>query len=315
MKWILTVHDGRFATFLNGYLPVLALLVLIMLLPVIFQQLSLRYERRKSYSEIQKSILRRFFLFQLSNIYVTVTAGSVWRSLGDIVENPSKGFQYFGAVFPTMVGYFISFLIVKILGGLPMVLLRLGAVLRLAFLNMLCGKRKTQRQVDNVYKKQELLYGWEYPNALLVLVVSFTYACISPLILIFSAIYFFFALIVYMNQVVYVYANAYEGGGLLFRVAVNRIFVGLTISQVILMGYLLTREGFFPPLILLPLPFFTLWTMKCYEEIYFERSLQLSLERAQSIDRLSIIHDPFANDVYRQPLLTEAPVHPLPLRH
>eukprot|EP00814_Leptocylindrus_danicus_P009946 CAMPEP_0116005614 /NCGR_PEP_ID=MMETSP0321-20121206/1263_1 /TAXON_ID=163516 /ORGANISM="Leptocylindrus danicus var. danicus, Strain B650" /LENGTH=724 /DNA_ID=CAMNT_0003474061 /DNA_START=48 /DNA_END=2219 /DNA_ORIENTATION=+ len=160
MKWILTVHDGRFATFLNGYLPVLALLVLIMLLPVIFQQLSLRYERRKSYSEIQKSILRRFFLFQLSNIYVTVTAGSVWRSLGDIVENPSKGFQYFGAVFPTMVGYFISFLIVKILGGLPMVLLRLGAVLRLAFLNMLCGKRKTQRQVDNVYKKQELLYGW-----------------------------------------------------------------------------------------------------------------------------------------------------------
>lgn len=161
MEWILTLQDGRFATFLSGYLPVLALLILIMLLPIIFQQISLHYERRKSYTDVQKSILRRFFIFQLANIYVTVTAGSIWRSLGDIFENPSKGFQYFGAVFPTMVGYFISFLLVKILGGLPMVLLRLGAVLRLAFLNTICGKRRTQRQIDKVYKKQELLYGWE----------------------------------------------------------------------------------------------------------------------------------------------------------
>lgn len=151
-------------------------------------------------------------------------------------------------------------------------------------------------------------------NFLTHLYMSLLLACISPLILIFSALYFFFALIVYMNQVLYVYANAYEGGGLLFRVAVNRIFVGLMISQVILMGYLLTREGFFQPLILLPLPFFTWRAMQYLEKVYYEPSLQLSLERAQSIDKSNTMHDFFTNDAYRQPLLTEQPVHPLPMR-
>jgi len=43
MEWILTFHGGTFTNFVNGYLPVMALLALIMILPVIFEYIARKY--------------------------------------------------------------------------------------------------------------------------------------------------------------------------------------------------------------------------------------------------------------------------------
>ena len=75
MEWILTVSDGEFAVVLNGYLPVLALLVIIEVLPEVFWLIATKIERRKLRSDVQKKILTRYFIYQLANIYVTTTAG------------------------------------------------------------------------------------------------------------------------------------------------------------------------------------------------------------------------------------------------
>lgn len=77
MEWILTYQGGALTAFVNGYLPVLALLGLILILPVLFEWIAVTYERRKTFSEIQGSILRRYFYYQLANVYITATAGSL----------------------------------------------------------------------------------------------------------------------------------------------------------------------------------------------------------------------------------------------
>ena len=61
-----------------------------------------------------------------------------------------------------MVGYFISFLITKILAGLPTIILRVGALSRMLFLRTFFSESKlTQRELDEVYRKENIQYGWE----------------------------------------------------------------------------------------------------------------------------------------------------------
>lgn len=162
MEWVLTFDGGNLSAFINGYLPVVALLSLIMLLPVIFEQIALRWEHRKTFSDVQRSMMGRYFYYQLANIYITVTAGSLWKSLAEILDHPSEILQLLGESLPTVVGYFIALLITKILAGLPLVILRLGALGRMCVLRLIFpADNLTQRELDQVYRRENVLYGWE----------------------------------------------------------------------------------------------------------------------------------------------------------
>ena len=90
MAWISTLDGGGMAGLEKGYLPVVMLLTIITILPLVFHAVALHYEDRKTRSDIQKSIIGRFFYYQLANIYISVTAGSILESLGEIVEHPSS---------------------------------------------------------------------------------------------------------------------------------------------------------------------------------------------------------------------------------
>ena len=68
LQWVETVHGGTFKSLINGYLPVVALLGLILLLPLIFNWVATSYEKRKTLSGVQNSIVGRYFYYQLANI-------------------------------------------------------------------------------------------------------------------------------------------------------------------------------------------------------------------------------------------------------
>lgn len=65
--WMEDYAGGRFTTFLNGYLPVVALLAVIAILPAIFAQIGEKFDTRKTKTDIQSSILRRYFNYQVSD--------------------------------------------------------------------------------------------------------------------------------------------------------------------------------------------------------------------------------------------------------
>jgi len=334
-EWVLKLNGGNLQAFINGYLPVVALLTLICALPLIFEAIATGYEKRKTRSDVQDSIVGRYFYYQIANIYVTVTAGSIWKAAADIIERPAEMLEILGESIPMMVGYFMSLLITKILAGLPMVILRSGALSRMFLLRSCFSRAKlTQRELDEVYRKQTVYYGWEYPTQLLVIMVAFAYACISPVILPVAAAYFLGALIVYKKQILYVYAPTYESGGRLFPVVCDRTLFGLIISQLTFIGYSLIRKGKWQPLFLAPLPFITLYMMYYFRAHYANPSLKLSLERAIELDHRADIKasggnddetytpraaamklkEKFSEDFYRQPVLTAEAGRPLPYR-
>ena len=180
MEWI---QGGNISRFVNGYLPVAALLALTMVLPVIFEFLAKNYERRKRLSDVQNSMLGRYFYFQVLNLYISVTAGSVWKSLADIIDHPTSILSLLGESMPFMVGYFVSLLVTKILVGLPTIFLRFGALSKMCLRRTLSPpSRLTQRELDEMYSPENVLVrsllnasGYWYSRFLVLIIFLFTF--------------------------------------------------------------------------------------------------------------------------------------------
>ena len=102
MGWAATLNGGHLANLVNGYLPVVLLLTIIMILPHIFYVVALKYEDRKTLSDVQASIIGRYFYYQLANIFITVTAGSILDSLGEIIEHPGSILAILGKSLPNV---------------------------------------------------------------------------------------------------------------------------------------------------------------------------------------------------------------------
>ena len=73
LEWLADWRGGAYTSIINSYLPVIALLGLILLLPLIFDRIAILYEQRKTLSGVENSIVGRYFWYQLANIYITVT--------------------------------------------------------------------------------------------------------------------------------------------------------------------------------------------------------------------------------------------------
>lgn len=172
----------------------------------------------------------------------------------------------------------------------------------------------TQAELDEVYRPQMLWYGWEYPNLLLVIVICFTYSCISPIILPVGALYFLGAWLVYKKQILIVYKPWYESGGTMFPMACHRTLIGLVGGQMTLMGYSVLREGFYQALVLSPLPFITIQMMGVFKRLYVFPGDSVSLSKAIDLDTHRNEQTSFCGDVYRQPVLAEKIVEPQPYR-
>lgn len=315
-QWIISFDGGRFSKFVNGYLPVVALLTLITILPKIFAWIAESFERRKTLSNVNGSILSRLFLYQLANIYVTVSAGSIWTALGAIVDHPGSGLEILATSLPTVVGYFVTLLMTKTLAGLPLVLLRPAPLCRWLFLK-LCFKQSllTQREIKNVHNPQQLYNCVDYSDQLLVLVICFTYACISPIILPVGALFFLGSLVVYKKQVLLVTNHDHhDSGGVMFPAVFRRTLIGLICGQLTLIGYTILREAYYQPLVLSPLPMITTVMMRSFTQLYEVPSTQLSLEMAKDLDENSMVKLQFTGDHFRQPVLAEGLAEPLPYR-
>lgn len=331
MEWLNNVLENKAKIFVNAYLPVVAMLIIMMVLPIIFEKIAVKFEKRKSLSDIHRSVVGRYFYYQLANVYIVVTAGSLWKSLATIITFPRSIFEIFGNSLPFVVGYFASLLITKILTGLPLVILRTGSLFRYIFLRIVFRNKKlSQRELDEVYRPEKLHYGWEYPNQLFVIVICFTYVCIAPIILLVGAIYFLVAMMVFKKQVLFVYTPQYESGGTLFPLACKRTVFGLILGQLTFIGYLLFRKCLAQVFLTVPLLLLTSWLMQQLQTNYIDTSMALTLERAVDMDEAhermysqekigeqtdaKKIHVMFRDDYYRQPILTEKAGIPLPYR-
>ncbi len=257
---------------LSSYVPVVALLGLISLLPIFFEVSCFYYEGIKLSSTIQQSILNRCFLFTLVNIFVTVTSGSVFKALGDIIEAPRQLPTILGLTFANISVYMVNLIAVKALSGLPIELSQILPIFRgLA--------RRGARAIA-------FPYGERYSALLFVLLIAMMYSVIAPLVSAAATLFFSMALCTYKFLLLRCYHTPYEGGAILWGPIYKRVLICMVCSQLTLAGYCALRMGYkqFPFLLILPI--ITYFSYDYNDTRYTAPSLRISRELASELDKL-----------------------------
>jgi hypothetical protein len=263
--WLQVYSNTQFYKFLNAYLAVGLLLVLLSVLPLIFDIIARNYEGLKLESEIQNSIMSRYFYYQLANVFVSVGLGSLASSIHQIIEQPTSILSIIGNSFPNLSIYFTNLVIVRTLTAVPIEMLRLWPLIQvLSVKSCLDSKKFTRRELQTgAFADPPMYYGWIYPSIMMVLMIMVTYCCIAPLIVPFCIMFFGFVFLMYKYQLLYVYITDYQSGGFMWYAVFTRSLVCLFFGISTLLCYLGIRQTIFtgPFYLLLPLPFIILGFM------------------------------------------------------
>lgn len=215
-------------------------------------------EGLKLESEIQNSIMTRYFYYQLANVYVSVGLGSIATSIHQIIDSPQSILSILGASLPSVSLYFVNLLIVKTFTALPLELMRIFPLLAILSVKSSMDKKKcTRRELrTGAFADPPMLYGWIYPNLLMVVMILVTYSCIAPLLMPLGVIFFGLAYAMYKYQLLYVYITDYQSGGFMWYAVYDRSMVALVCGAMTLLGYLGIRMTFYtgPFYALMPLP-------------------------------------------------------------
>ena len=247
---------------LSQYFSVLILVAVLTLIPVLFDAIARTYEGMKLESDVQNSIMARYFYYQLANIYVTVTFGSisVTKEFLSTIQNPKTIVDQLGGSLPGVSLYLTNLIIVKTFLALPLEMLRPWPLVSILTVKSCYDKKKcTRRELrSGAFLDPPMLYGWIYPNIMMVLMIVATYVPIAPLLLPFGVLFFLFAYLMYKYQLLYVYINEYQSGGVMWHAVFARTMIALIFASLTLLGYLslqLSNSLFAGPFYaMLPLP-------------------------------------------------------------
>ena len=112
------------------YLPQLLLLLVLQVLPWIFYLVSYKYERLKTHSSVQMSIMGRYFYYQMINIFATIIGGGIVAEIKKILDDYRNIVIILGCSLPNVGVYFIQVsLIVVVLMMMMMMMMMMMAQL------------------------------------------------------------------------------------------------------------------------------------------------------------------------------------------
>lgn len=240
----------------------------------------------------QRVALSRYFWFQVINVFlVTTVAGTIFDTISMIVEDPTKTLTLLGESLPKVCGFFVMYILIKLFVGLSIEITRFFSLLQHWTRMLVWWPRSTKRDRRKVILGMRPYEdaGWfNFPKYvaqdLLVIVVTFTYACINPFILLVSITYFICAHLTYKHQMLFVYEPVYESGGMLFPKIFRRFIFGIVVAQATTGGALLLKGGYVQAGCLVALMICTI-VFKTHQRSFFEPlSQSLPLEVARVLD-------------------------------
>lgn len=229
---------------------------------------------------------------QLINVYVTVGLGSknFAEQLVGFLRNPQSIVDVLGKSVPAVSLYFCNLMIVKIFAAIPIEMLRPWQLSTIHIMYASMDTRKATRRDlrSGAFFAWPMLYGWVYPQLLMVLMIMMTYSTIAPLLPPFGVLFFMFAYVMYKYQLLYVYINEYQSGGFMWYAVFSRCIVALLFASITLLGYLFLQidDAYLagPFWFLLPLPVAIVYFWYYCDGKYKRQSLELAFGYAKTID-------------------------------
>ncbi|XP_010490656.1 PREDICTED: CSC1-like protein At1g10090 isoform X1 [Camelina sativa] len=276
---------------ITGYLPSVILVLFFYAVPPLMMYFS-TLEGCVSRSLRKKSACIKILYFTIWNVFfVNILSGSVIRQLAvlsSVRDIPAQ----LAKLVPAQAGFFMTYCFTSGWAGLACEIMQpVGLIWNLI-------RKVIVKNKEDSYETLRFPYHTEIPRLLLFGLLGFTNSVIAPLILPFLLIYFFFAYLVYKNQIINVYITKYESGGQYWPVFHNTTIFSLILSQVIALGFFglklsTVASGFTIPLILLTL-LFSEYCRQRFAPIFqkYPAEILIAMDRADEVKgKMDEIHN------------------------
>ncbi|CAN8290407.1 unnamed protein product [Cochlearia groenlandica] len=294
-------------SFLQGFLPGLALKIFLWILPTVLLIMS-KIEGYIALSTLERRAAAKYYYFMLVNVFLgSIIAGTAFEQLDSFLhQSPSQIPRTIGVSIPMKATFFITYIMVDGWAGIAGEILRLKPLVIFHLTNMFLVK--TEQDRESAMDPGFVDFKETIPSLQLYFLLGIVYAVVTPILLPFICIFFAFAYLVYRHQIINVYNQQYESCGAFWPHVHGRIIASLFISQLLLMGLLTSKEAADSTPLLIILPILTLSFHKYCKHRFEPAFREYPLEEAMSKDKLEKETEPEMNvkadlaDAYLHPI-------------
>jgi len=255
-------------TVLQAYLPQIALIVFLALLPAFLTFLS-KAEGIPSQSHVVRATSGKYFYFVVFNVFLVYTLGkTLFTSLRTILDNANIGviINMLATSLPGGATFFLTFVALKFFVGYGLELSRLIPLIIFHLKRKyLC---KTEDEVKAAWAPGDLGYGTRVPNDMLIATVVLCYSVMAPLIIPFGVAYFALGWLIAKNQVLRVYVPSYESNGRMWPHMHTRIIAALLLYQATMIGVIGLKKFIYSPILAPLLPISFIFAYICHMRFY-----------------------------------------------
>ncbi|KAJ7953375.1 calcium permeable stress-gated cation channel 1 [Quillaja saponaria] len=294
-------------SFLQGFLPGLALKIFLYILPTVLMIMS-KIEGHIALSTLERRAAAKYYYFMLVNVFLgSIVTGTAFQQLDAFLHQPPTQIpRNIGISIPMKATFFITYIMVDGWAGVAGEILRLKPLFIFHLKNMFLVK--TERDRERAMNPGSVDFPETLPSLQLYFLLGIVYAVVTPILLPFILVFFALAYLVYRHQIINVYNQQYESAAAFWPHVHSRIIASLLISQVLLLGLLSTKKAANSTPLLVILPVLTLSFHKYCKNRFEPAFRKYPLEEAMAKDLLERTTEP---DLNLKAYLADAYLHPI----
>ncbi|KAK4782617.1 hypothetical protein SAY86_016719 [Trapa natans] len=260
------INQPEVRTILEAYLPQIALIVFLAMLPKLLLFLS-KSEGIPSKSLIERAASGKYFYFSVLNVFIGVTVGgTLFTTFKTIQKSPDSAITILANGLPANATFFLTYVALKFFVGYG---LELSRIVPLIIFHLkkkyLC---KTEAEVKEAWKPGDLGYATKVPSDMLIVTIVLCYSVIAPLIIPFGVVYFGLGWLIHRNQALKVYVPSYESYGRMWPHMQARILASLVLYQLTMFGYFGAKKFPYAVILIPGIVFSLVFAYVCKQKFY-----------------------------------------------
>ncbi|XP_017630103.1 CSC1-like protein At3g21620 isoform X1 [Gossypium arboreum] len=272
-------------SFIQGFLPGIALKIFLLLLPTILMMMS-KFEGFISLSALERRSASRYYFFQFINVFLgSIITGTAFQQLNHFIhQSTSQIPKTIGVSIPMKATFFITYIMVDGWAGVAGEILRLKPLIIYHLKNSFLVK--TEKDREEAMDPGTVGFNTGEPQIQLYFLLGLVYAVVTPILLPFITVFFALAYVVYRHQIINVYHQEYESAAAFWPDVHVRVVAALIVSQLLLMGLLSTNEASQSTPLLITLPVLTICFHRFCKGRYEPAFVRYPLQEAMMKDTL-----------------------------
>lgn len=244
LKFIYNMPD-QLLGIITSLAPTIALAVLMMLLPIFIRKMAL-IAGAPSYQHVEYFTQQAYFAFQVIQVFlVTTLASSATSTVTAIVEEPTSAMNLLAENLPKSSNFYVGYIILQGLSISSGALLQIVPLILFFVLGMFLDST-ARKKYARFTSLSSMAWGTTFPVYTNLAVITFSYAIISPLILLFACVAFFLLYVAYLYNLTYVFQESPDSRGIHYPRALFQTMVGLYLGQICLLGLFVVGKGWGP---------------------------------------------------------------------